>query len=282
MTRHYLQTKVLRIVSLIALMLLMNIAFLGTAYGEASSEISVDGTEASNDNAETSPDIENVKNWVEVKDPYIELHTGPGAGYPIFFVVEKGGSVEILKEKTSWFKVLTKNGESGWVNRDQMGNTLRLTGEKFVVTDVGEDEFGGRIFEAGVAVGDFSGARLTSIDLGFRFASNLSAEVSLSQVNGNFSNSQFLSAGIVNQPFTNWRVSPLFYLGYGVIETTPKTTLVQSKNSTNQLVTVGLGVKIYLTERFIWRVDYRQHVVLTNRSDNEIVNEWKTGFSVFF
>lgn len=263
-------------------MLLMNFAFFGTAYGETSTEVSTAGPDTFNDRAEASPNIESVKNWVEVKDPYIELHTGPGVGYPIVFVVEKGGSVEVLKEKTSWFKVVTKNGKSGWVSRDQMENTLHLTGEKFVVTDVGEDEFGGRTFEAGVAIGDFAGARLTSIDLGYRFSTNLSAEVSLSQVNGNFSNSQFLSAGIVNQPFAHWRVSPFVFLGYGVIETTPKTTLVQSKNSTNQLVSVGLGVKIYLTDRFIWRVDYKQHVVLTNRSDNEIVNEWKTGFSVFF
>ena len=231
---------------------------------------------------EDSSDIASTANWVEVTDPYIELHTGPGAGYPIFFVVEKGGSVEVLKEKTSWFKVTTTDGKSGWVDRYQMENTLHLNGDEFVVTEAGEDEFSGRTLEAGVALGDFEGARLTSIDLGYRFSSNLSAEVSLSQVNGNFSNSQYLSAGIANQPFNNWKVSPFMFLGYGVIETTPSTTLVQSKNSTNQMVTVGLGVKVYLTERFILRADYKQHVILTSRSENEIVNEWKAGFSVFF
>lgn len=221
-------------------------------------------------------------NWVKVKDPYIEFHTGPGAGYPIVFVVERGGSVEILKQKTSWFKVVTETGKSGWVSRSQMEKTLLPSGAEFNVTDVNEDDFGERVYEIGVGIGDFEGARMMSVYLDYRFSETLSAETSFYQINGNFSSSQLVSVGIINQPFNDWRVSPFMFLGIGVIETSPKTALVQSEQRTDQVVTVGLGIKAYLSERFMLRAEYKEHIVLTNRTENEKIGEWNTGFSVFF
>ena len=221
-------------------------------------------------------------NWVRVNDPYIEFHTGPGAGYPIVFVVERGDSVEILKEKTGWFKVITEAGKSGWVNRYQMEKTLFETGAEFTVTDINKDDFENRTFEGGVGIGDFQGGRLMSLSLGYRFSQTLTSEVSLYQVNGNFSSSQLVSIGFVNQPFNHWKVSPFMFLGTGIIRTSPKTALVQSEDRTDQVVTVGLGLKAHLTKRFIFRIEYKEHIVLTNRSRNEKIDEWKTGFSVFF
>ena len=40
-----------------------------------------------------------------VVEPYIELHTGPGRGYPIFYIAERGESVTVLKQRTDWIKV---------------------------------------------------------------------------------------------------------------------------------------------------------------------------------
>ncbi len=42
---------------------------------------------------------------VVIDDPYIDLHTGPGRGYPIFFVAERGEQIALLKRRTEWFKV---------------------------------------------------------------------------------------------------------------------------------------------------------------------------------
>jgi len=54
---------------------------------------------------------------VLVADPYLELHTGPGRGYPIFDIAERGERVEILKRHTDWFKVRTARGREGRVSR---------------------------------------------------------------------------------------------------------------------------------------------------------------------
>ncbi|HHH47424.1 MAG TPA: hypothetical protein ENK51_00830, partial [Gammaproteobacteria bacterium] len=39
---------------------------------------------------------------LQVAEPFIELHTGPGVGYPVFHVVDRAGFIEVLKRKTDW------------------------------------------------------------------------------------------------------------------------------------------------------------------------------------
>ena len=61
---------------------------------------------------------------VTIQDPFIELHTGPGRGYPIFHVAGRGERVEVLRRRTDWFQVRVPRGEEGWVPLEQMARTL--------------------------------------------------------------------------------------------------------------------------------------------------------------
>ena len=69
---------------------------------------------------------------VQVTDPFIEMHTGPGRGYPVFYVAGEGEQIKRLKRRTDWFKVELKRGEHtikrGWVPLAQMRATLDLDG----------------------------------------------------------------------------------------------------------------------------------------------------------
>ncbi len=65
---------------------------------------------------------------MQITDPYIELRTGPGRGYPVFFVAGRDEWIEILLRQTDWFKVRTANGQEGWVNRAQLETTLTEAG----------------------------------------------------------------------------------------------------------------------------------------------------------
>src|SRR5205085_51859 len=56
---------------------------------------------------------------LQVTDPYLELHTGPGRGYPVFFVVAREEWVAVELRYTDWFKVRTDAGKEGWVHRRQ-------------------------------------------------------------------------------------------------------------------------------------------------------------------
>ena len=155
-----------------------------------------------------------------VADPYLEMHTGPGRGYPIFHVVEKGQTVEILKSRTDWFKVRIHQGidgreRVGWVHRDQLGRTLSPSGEALGLAHAGPDHFQDSRWELGFASGSFEAAPALTAQAGYRLTENLTAEVQLTQAVGNFSDNILASVNIQNQPFPEWRVSPYFSLGAG-------------------------------------------------------------------
>ena len=57
-----------------------------------------------------------VSERLTVADPFLEMRTGPGRGYPVFFVVARGQSVVIELRHTDWYKVRAEAGQLGWVH----------------------------------------------------------------------------------------------------------------------------------------------------------------------
>jgi len=45
-----------------------------------------------------------------VSDPYIEMHSGPGRGYPVVYVVGRDESVVVLYSRTYWYRVRAPRG----------------------------------------------------------------------------------------------------------------------------------------------------------------------------
>jgi uncharacterized protein YgiM (DUF1202 family) len=52
-----------------------------------------------------------------VTDPYLEMRSGPGRGFPIIYVVGRDELVTVLYSRTDWFKVRSLHGNEGWVRR---------------------------------------------------------------------------------------------------------------------------------------------------------------------
>ena len=110
----------------------------------------------------TLPSADELYYEVLVAEPYIELHTGPGRGYPVFHVVDRGNQVSVIKRRTDWFLVRTARGKEGWVKRAEMQLTLTPAGEKTAFAEAGLGDFSRRRWEGGVLAGDFEGARRTA------------------------------------------------------------------------------------------------------------------------
>ena len=219
---------------------------------------------------------------VSVADPFLEMHTGPGRGYPIYHVVDRGESVQIIMQRTEWYLVRAENGNEGWVALAQMELTLKPDGSEVEFGRATLEDFTNAKWETGILAGDFGGANIISLYGGYSFNPHVSLEVWGSQILGNFSNGWMGSVNVVHETWPEWRFSPFFTLGAGVIHTSPKSTIVQGEDRTDEIAHVGIGVRIYTTRRFLLRVEYKSYVVFTSRDENEEVEEWKAGFAFFF
>jgi hypothetical protein len=219
---------------------------------------------------------------VSVADPYLEMHTGPGKGYPVFHVVDRGEEIEIVMRRTDWFQVRAENGTEGWVDRAQMERTLVPTGSPIEFAEADQEDFTYSRWELGGMAGDFGGANVVSIYGAYSLNPNVSIEVWGSQILGNFSNGWMASVNVTHETWPDYRISPFFTLGSGVIHTEPKPTIVQGEDRTDQIAHAGAGLRFYATRRFILRAEFKSYVTFTSRDDNEEVEEWKVGFAFFF
>ena len=219
---------------------------------------------------------------VSVADPYLEMRTGPGVGYPKFYVIDRGETVDILKRRTDWFLVRALNEKEGWVSREQLELTLQPDGQQIEFKAADQSDFTDSRWEAGVLAGDFGGANIISLYGSYSLNPHVSIEAWGSQILGNFSNGWMGSINVVHETWPDWRISPFFTLGTGVVHTEPKSTIVQGEDRTDQVAHVGAGFRVYIMQRFVLRAEYKSYVVFTSRDNNEEVDEWKVGFAFFF
>jgi hypothetical protein len=134
----------------------------------------------------------------------------------------------------------------------------------------------------GALGGDFGGANVIALYGARQLTPNLSLEIGGSQLLGSFSDGWLAGVNIVHNFFPEWRASPFFTLGTGVVHIEPKATVVRTEDRSDQYAQVGTGVRAWVTRQFLLRAEYKSYVMFTSRDDNEEVNEWKVGFSFFF
>jgi opacity protein-like surface antigen len=217
-----------------------------------------------------------------VTAPYLELHTGPGRGYPVFHVVPRDGSVDVLFRRTDWFKVRTEQGVEGWASQTDMQKMVLADGSLFKF-DLGDRAgFTSHRYEMGMFAGQYGGATLISGYMSFSFNPQLALEASFGQFLGNFSNGETENIGFAHVFVPEARWSPFVTIGLGLVQTQPKATLVAAPDRDEQSAYVGGGIRFYLTRRFFLRAEYRQYWIFTKRNQNEDADEWKAGFAFFF
>ncbi len=217
-----------------------------------------------------------------VAQPYIDMRTQPGRGYPVFHVAERGDKLELLFQRTDWIKVRTAKGIEGWVHVNDIGRTLDARGEPLAFKSPDFDSYTSRTWEFGFMVGDYDSTDTLVAYLGWHFTPNLSLELAASENYGDFSDGKMATASIVHQMFPQWRYSPFLTIGGGVRQTNPRSTLVSTEDRTDNTANVGAGLRVYLTKRLLLRLQYKYYVVMTDRDDDEEVNEWTVGLSAFF
>jgi uncharacterized protein YgiM (DUF1202 family) len=219
---------------------------------------------------------------LQITDPYIELRTGPGRGYPIFQVAARDEWIEILLRHTDWFKVRTANGREGWVNRTQLETTLTEAGTTKAFRDILLDDYLQRRLELGAAWGQFKSEPMLKIWSAYRFADALSIEGTIGQVQGVFSGTEFWHFNLNVEPWSDRRLSPFFGIGLGRFKNIPNASLVSATVTNANLANAAIGLRFYMAERFVARLDYGIYTAYVSDADSAEYRAWTAGIAFFF
>jgi len=219
---------------------------------------------------------------VVVADAFINLRTQPGRGYPIFHIAERGDTIFLVKRKTDWIKVRTSRDIEGWAHVDDIGRTLDAAGAPLGISSPDRTAFNDRRWEFGIMLGDYDSTDALSAYAGWHFTRNLSLEIEASENFGDSSDGRMATLNLVHQMFPTARYSPFLTIGGGVRQTDPRSTLVSTQDRTDSTANIGGGLRVHLHKRLMLRLQYKHHVVLTDRDDDEEVGEWKVGISAFY
>lgn len=225
---------------------------------------------------------DDINERLQIADPYIELRTGPGRGFPIFFVVSRGEWVEIEGRHTDWYHVRTDGGKVGWVDRSQLETTLTAAGGKKTFRDVLVDDYLNRHVQMGAAWGHFKAEPMLKLWTSYRMSETLSVEATVGQVQGIFSGTDFWHLNVLAEPWSDRRFSPFFGVGVGKFRNFPNLSLVGATTTNAKLANAGLGVRYYLSDRFVLRADYSLYTVFVNDAKTTEYRAWTAGLAFFF
>ncbi len=217
-----------------------------------------------------------------VADPYLEMRTGPGRGYPVFFVVARGRAVVVELRHTDWFKVRAEGGQIGWVQRAQLETTLTAAGASKTFRDIALDDYLARRLQLGAAVGRFRSEPMLKLWASYKLSDTLSIEGTAGQVQGVFSGTNFWHASLHSEPWSDRRLSPFFGIGLGKFKNFPNQSLVGATNTDAKLAHAIVGLRYYLSERFVLRTDWALYTAFVSDQRSTEYRAVTAGLSFFF
>lgn len=223
---------------------------------------------------------------LQVIDPYADVHSGPGRGYPVFYAVEEGETIEILARRPDWYEIRLRNGRVGWVTAAHISRTIQVTGEPADLPSVSYGDYLKNSVQVGFtsgayASGELEGSEFWSATAGYRAISWLGFEAEYGKVYGEDVRGDFYGLNALIEPFSQWRFSPYVLIGAGSMSIDSQPKLVSLEIEEADFTNYGIGGNYYLGRNFLVKLEYRSYTVSTDENDVEL-GAWKIGFNTFF
>jgi opacity protein-like surface antigen len=218
---------------------------------------------------------------LEVADSFIEMHTGPGRGYPVFNVIEKGETIQILKRKTNWYKVRSEDSKTGWTKAAQLAHTLKPTGVPVDLPEISHGDYLKSSWHVGFSAGQIERADTLSVTAGYRPLSWAGVEIEWGKIFDNSVTSDFYGANILVEPVPDWFMSPFVTAGGGQFSFDSRQKVLVDDTGTSNYISFGAGANYYIGRNFVVRGEYRRYSVSTN-DDKVGLNSWRIGLNIFF
>jgi len=138
-----------------------------------------------------------------VTDPYLEMHSGPGRGFPIVYVIGRDELVTVLYSRTDWFKVRAPRGQEGWVRRSDLSRTLLASGEPAPIPPY--PDFASHRCEVGAGYGVYNRENLVTTYADFGLTSSLDVEFVVQQAFGTLDNRYIATIGLRHTFVPEWK-----------------------------------------------------------------------------
>lgn len=201
---------------------------------------------------------------IEVTEPYLELRTGPGLGYPVTFVVQRGDAVDLLLRRTDWIKLRhPASGREGWAHREALDRLLAGGGPQKSLRDELLESALQRRVELGGAFGSLKSQPATRFTGAVRLLDTLAVQGTLGQVYAGWAGTEYWTIGLVSEPWSDQRWSPFFAIAGGRINGMPAgsnaTTATTAATVNAKLGSATLGLKRYLNDHVTLQLDYTIH-----------------------
>jgi hypothetical protein len=215
-----------------------------------------------------------------VTAPYLEMHSGPGRGFPVIYVIGRDEIVTVLFSRTDWYKVRAAHGEEGWARRADLAITRLADGEPAPIPPY--PDFASHHWELGAGYGVYNRQNLVTAYVDYAITESLDVEGVLQQALGTLDNRVITTLGLRHTFMPEWKwFSPTAGLGGGYQHIVDKVPPAPLENN-NEMAYVSLGARGFITRRFMWRADWRHYDVFNHLNVYEDLEEWKVDFAVFF
>lgn len=224
---------------------------------------------------------------VQVTDPYLDVRTGPGRGYPVTFVVARGEWIGVLLRRTDWFKVQTERGLQGWVHRTQLQATMSAAAANRSLRVILVEDYLQRRVELGAAWGHLKSEPMVKLWTGYRPHDALLIEASVGQLQSGLAGTEFWQLNLNAEPWSDRTWSPLFAIGAGRFRNLPSSgaagdiTTITPMINTNFL-DASLGVRYRLGDHYGLRADYTVYTLFIGNNRIREFRAATVGLSFYF
>ena len=230
----------------------------------------------------TAPRVPAAAEHVEifVTAPYLDVRSGPGRGYPVFYAFERGDSVHVLRQRTDWILVRGQ-GVEGWAATEDLAGSRDKDGAAVVFAAPGLTDYRQRRFVLALVGGGVDGETAFGLRADWRIVPMLTAELGFTHIPGTFSSTRQFDLNAVFSPFSRARIEPVLTAGVGYFENVARPTLVDGETSDDRSTSFGVGVRAYLSRNLMLRGDIRRHTIHFD-DDRRRFNEYTVGLGIFF
>ncbi len=218
---------------------------------------------------------------LEVAEPFIEMHTGPGRGYPVFHVIEQGETVKVIKRKADWYKIHSAGNKTGWVRATQLARTLEPTGVPVDLPEISHGDYLKSRWRVGFSAGQLEGANTFALSAGYRPFSWAGVEVEGGKIFDKSVTSDFYGANLLVEPLPQWLISPFVSVGAGKFSFNDRQKVLVDDAGSPTYVSLSAGAGYYIVRNIVVRGQYRRYSVSTD-GDSTWLDGWTVGLNAFF